>query len=312
MTRAARLFLAILVSLLASTAAHAQLFRTYVASDGSDANPCTLPQPCRLLPAAIAAVASGGEIWILDSANYNTATVNVTKSVSIVAVPGQIASLVAIAGAPAVSIATAGVVVSFRNVVFTKIVTNPGTYGLSITNATRVTIDDCLFANLDAPGIMAQGTTAAINVSGSLFRDIAAYAITVQNGPIMMLANSRLHGNGAGVRVISGAVSSFTVVNVTDSSISGGTFGVSVSSDVASVSAFAVITRSTIFGMSNGVSAVTTAGNAFITLSNNTIALNGQGFVQSGAGAQVKAYGNNYLNDNIGGESGTLTTAPLR
>ena len=127
MTRAARLFLAILVSLLASTAADAQLFRAYVASDGNDANPCTLPQPCRLLPAAIAAVASGGEIWILDSANYNTSTVNVTKSVSIVAVPGQIGSLVAIAGGPAVSIATAGVIVSFRNVVFTTVVTNPGT-----------------------------------------------------------------------------------------------------------------------------------------------------------------------------------------
>jgi hypothetical protein len=29
--------------------------------------------PCRLLPAALAAVASGGEVWMLDSANYNTA-----------------------------------------------------------------------------------------------------------------------------------------------------------------------------------------------------------------------------------------------
>ena len=64
--------LALVFALVLSSAAHAQLFRAYLASDGSDTHPCTLAQPCRLLPAALAAVASGGEIWMLDSANYNT------------------------------------------------------------------------------------------------------------------------------------------------------------------------------------------------------------------------------------------------
>src|SRR5262245_55407077 len=60
--------------LVPSLGTEAQLFRAYLASDGSDANPCTLPQPCRLLPAALAAVANGGEIWILDSAIFNTSS----------------------------------------------------------------------------------------------------------------------------------------------------------------------------------------------------------------------------------------------
>ena len=60
-------------------------FRAYLSSSGSDSNPCTVQQPCRLLPAALAAVADGGEIWILDSANFNAGTVAVAKSVSIVA-----------------------------------------------------------------------------------------------------------------------------------------------------------------------------------------------------------------------------------
>jgi hypothetical protein len=85
--------------LLAAGTSHAQLFRAYLASDGNDANPCTLPQPCRLLPAALTAVASGGEIWMLDSANYNSAMVNIGKSVSILAVPGAVGSLVALSGA---------------------------------------------------------------------------------------------------------------------------------------------------------------------------------------------------------------------
>ncbi len=81
---------AFVVMLLLSATAHAQLFRAYLDPSGSDANPCTLPAPCRLLPAALAAVASGGEIWMLDSANYSAGPVNITKSVTILALPGAL------------------------------------------------------------------------------------------------------------------------------------------------------------------------------------------------------------------------------
>jgi hypothetical protein len=80
---------AFVVTLLLSATAQAQLFRAYLAPDGLDANPCTLAAPCRLLPAALAAVTDGGEIWMLDSANYNAGPVNVAKSVSILAVPAR-------------------------------------------------------------------------------------------------------------------------------------------------------------------------------------------------------------------------------
>jgi hypothetical protein len=108
--------IAVAAALLLPAAAHAQLFRSYLARGGNDANPCTLPDPCRLLPAALAAVADGGEVWMLDSANYNATTVNVAKSVTILAVPGALGSVVAASG-PAISIATAGVKVALRNLV---------------------------------------------------------------------------------------------------------------------------------------------------------------------------------------------------
>ena len=90
--------LTLVAALLLSVSANAQLFRAYLAPTGVDTNPCTLPAPCRLLPAALNAVASGGEIWMLDSANYNTATVTIGKSVSILAVPGAVGSVIAIGG----------------------------------------------------------------------------------------------------------------------------------------------------------------------------------------------------------------------
>ena len=43
----------LLLFALSSIAAHAQLFRAYLSLNGSDANPCTLVAPCRLLPAAL-------------------------------------------------------------------------------------------------------------------------------------------------------------------------------------------------------------------------------------------------------------------
>src|SRR4051812_8876772 len=89
----------VLASALPPLAAHAQLFRAYIASFGADTNPCTVAAPCRLLPAAIAAVKDGGEIWLLDSANFNSGAVTINKNVSIQAVPGQVGSVVAFGGA---------------------------------------------------------------------------------------------------------------------------------------------------------------------------------------------------------------------
>jgi hypothetical protein len=52
-SRLFRILLAATAVVLVAGPAHGQLFRTYLASDGSDANPCTLQLPCRLLPAAL-------------------------------------------------------------------------------------------------------------------------------------------------------------------------------------------------------------------------------------------------------------------
>ena len=71
--------LALSLFVLASSGAHAagSLFRTYLSINGNDANPCTVQLPCRLLPAALAQTADQGEVWMLDSANYNTGAVTI-------------------------------------------------------------------------------------------------------------------------------------------------------------------------------------------------------------------------------------------
>src|SRR3982750_3555908 len=60
-----------------SCASHAAIFRAYLSAHGNDSKPCTVSDPCRLLPAALNVVADGGEIWMVDSANFNTAPVSI-------------------------------------------------------------------------------------------------------------------------------------------------------------------------------------------------------------------------------------------
>jgi len=158
----------------------AQLFRAYLSAEGNDANPCTIQAPCRLLPAALAAVQSGGEVWMLDAANYNTATVNVTKSVTILAVPGVVGSVVAVGG-PALAVATGTIHVALRNLVVVLLVGGGGTNGITVSGTgTTVTIDECQFANFPSYAITATGTLQ-LGVRNTVIRDSNG-GITVSGG----------------------------------------------------------------------------------------------------------------------------------
>ena len=76
-----RLAVFALAAVLAAPPSHA-IQRTFVASNGNDANACTLPAPCRSFTAALLKTsASNGEIIVLDSAGKGPVTI--AKSVSV-------------------------------------------------------------------------------------------------------------------------------------------------------------------------------------------------------------------------------------
>src|SRR5262245_11327588 len=82
MTRTASSLIACSFLLVLSNSAHALNTRSFISANGSDANPCTPPLPCRTLQAAHNNTTAGGEINMLDPAGYGT--VNITKAISIV------------------------------------------------------------------------------------------------------------------------------------------------------------------------------------------------------------------------------------
>jgi hypothetical protein len=309
-----RALLLLAASLVFATVAQAQLFRAYLSVTGKDSNPCTVSAPCRLLPAALNAVANGGEIWILDSANLNTTTVDINKSVSILAVPGAVGSVVATGGASAMHIAAANVTVGLRNLVFTSLATSAGTNGIDVTDALRVAVEDCLFAGLPGVGINAIGTSARIDVRNSVFRHVGGvnqYAIVAQDGPTVAIANSQFLDSARGVLVYGHTAGVTATASVTDSVITGAALGVTAASDASLVLARAIVTRTTIAHGAIGLYSQSSAGSALIVVTGSSVSDNSLGYYQSGTGAVVKSLGNNYIGEN-GGDSGMLTVSLTR
>ena len=300
---------ALAATLLLSATAQAQLFRAYLASDGNDANACTLVAPCRLLPAALTAVADGGEIWMLDSANYNTATVTIGKSVSILAVPGALGSVVAIGG-PAISITAAGLTIALRNLVIVPLPASGATFGVYMTGASALTIEGSLIANLPNDGVHVIGT-GQVEIATTIIRNNAGYAVWLQNGASADISGTRVLNNGNGILALS-TTATTTTATVSDTIISGGGTGIYLlTANADGVTRF-FVTRCTIQNTNIALDSQTTgAGTALLAVSNSMITNNNFAWSQSGTGSVIRTLGNNHLTDNAT-SLGSLTTASLQ
>jgi hypothetical protein len=295
---AARTVLAFVATLLLSPSASAQLFRAYLAPSpaGNDANACTLAAPCRLLPAALAAVADGGEIWMLDSANYNTATVDITKSVSILAVPGAVGSVVA-TGGPAISIAASGLAVALRNLVIVPLTGGGGTHGVSMTGASTLFIENSLIANLPQEGVNVTGT-GKVKIANSIMRNMGDYAVWLQNGASGEISGTQMLANGNAVLAY-GTTTATTTASVNDSVISGGNEGVYAQGLVAGAIARIFVSRSTIEGALTALDSFASGGgSALVTVSGSTITSNFNGWQLGGTGSVIESAGNNHIRGN--------------
>jgi hypothetical protein len=304
--------LAFAAALLLCATANAQIFRAYLASDGNDANPCTLAAPCRLLPAALAAVTDGGEIWMLDSANFNTATVTIGKSVSILAVPGAVGSVLAIGG-PAVSITVASLNISLRNLVIAPLPSSGATYGISMTGASTLTIENSLIANLPSAAVWVAGS-GKLKIANSIIRNSGGFAVWLQNGPQAEISGTQMLGNASGGVHASGTTATTTTASVSDSVISGGTEGVFAYTTVTGAAAKIFVTRSTIEGTTVALDCEIPAGagSAILAVSGSTVVNNYYGWYQAGAGSFIRTLGNNHITDNSGGTYGVLTATALQ
>jgi hypothetical protein len=296
-------FFAFLAALLLCGPAQALLFRAYLASDGNDANACTLPAPCRLLPAALATVADGGEIWMLDSANFNTMPVNVTKSVTILAIPGAVGSVLAIGG-DAFVINTGGVSVTLRNLVLVPFPGGGGTNGINMTAGAALTLEGCLIASMPQSGIFV-GTAASVRITDTTIRDNTSYGVYLKDGAKATITRATISGNQiSGVYVQGLTAATTTTADVADSTLDANANGLLEVSNNASATVKVSVQGSRIVRNAGaGLHAESTAGAAVtMSASNNIVSNNNSGIEGFTSGTRVWAVGNT-VSDNVTGLS---------
>ena len=300
---------AVTVMLLLSATAQAGVFRAYISSTGNDANPCTLSAPCRLLPVALAAVNDGGEIWMLDSANYNTATVTIAKSVSILAIPGAVGSVLAISG-PAISITAPSLTISLRNLVIVPLTGGGGVDGVSMTGASTLTIENCLIANLMNSGVYVVGT-GKVEIVNTIIRNNGVFAVYILNGASADISSTKMLKNGYGGVFAGSYAATTTTATVSDSVVSGGISGVASYTNNAGGIARIFLTRSTIQNTTNALDSTSTTGITVIAVSSSMIANNNYAWYQSGTGSVIRTLGNNHIADNTFSIGVLTSVAPL-
>jgi Right handed beta helix region len=277
--------------------------RTFVASNGSDTNSCSITAPCRAFAAAVAQTLAGGEVIVQDSAGYGPVTV--VQSVSIIAPPGVYAgiSVPATGNGTGVLIATAGISVVLRGL---SINSTGGTYGVRMTNGTELVIENSVISNFGM-GVSVEAP-ARVAITDSTVRDCSK-GVVVGFGANANVANSQVLGNLLeGIQIIGGAGAVTTHVHVSDTLVTGrGPGGSAYCIDnFASVgtTGHMSVTRVTVSGCSFAISNEP-SGSGTLTIGSSMVSGNGTAF--DSLGTNFFSLGNNQLSDNMFDTSGTIT-----
>ena len=289
-----------------TSAAQAQATRTWVSGTGDDANPCSRTAPCKTFAGAVSRTADCGEIDALDPAGYGTVTM--TKGLKIDGgggEAGQVASILATAGAPGVTVNNASATCHWdvlRNVDINGV--NVGANGVTIASSTSAG-NSLSLENVDIENFT--GICLDIEATGRM--NVQAYNSNFENcagGGI----KSNTVASGGGVNRVS--IEKSTIMR------NGGPgLWASANSDVsmhnglltgnANGGALADASTTKLFldqvqVVNNQGSGVHSTNSAITVVTQSTIAYNnGFGFLADAAG-QILTGNNNWLNSNTSGD----------
>jgi hypothetical protein len=304
--------LAVLATALAcslfTASAHARA-RTFVASYGNDAYPCTFGSPCRNFQQAVNVVDPGGEVTAIDSAGFGP--ISISKSVTITSPDGVEAGIVPVEGGNAITI-SAGATDAVELHGLTVDGSGVGNYGIEFTSGASLTVVNCVVRNL-ADGlhfVSTAATTRTLAVSNSYFNNNSQNGIqiaTASSGAISAaIDRTELNGNGSNGLLVFGTpgVTGQPTVAVTDSVAATNGCGFCVGSNSAGPTSTLSLTHVLSEGNGTGVAAGGVHGFAY--LAQSTLTGNAQSFSASNGGSTVFSYQDNYIAANNGPPSGSL------
>jgi hypothetical protein len=302
--------------LFTATAAHAATQRTFVASNGSDAYPCSLAQPCRSFATAIAKTDASGEVIVLDSAGYGPVTI--AKSVSVVAPMGVYAGVTVTAG-NGVTVNGANIKVRLRGLAING---QGGATGVFFQQGSELRIEDCAISNMADNGIdlrapssrtYVTATSVANSANTAVYADAFAgqvsvvldgvrlekqtWGVYVRQGAIATMRNSRVSGSSIGgfVVVDNGSASPLPIESrlvVDGSTFERNTAGMRAFTTVDNGIAHLDVVRSTVAHSEIGVEALGPSGLRFVTVVDSLVGNVTYGVRTSDLGSSASVSGN--------------------
>ena len=289
--------------------------RTFVASNGSDANPCSLTNPCRSFNTAIGQTLVDGEVIVLDSAGYGTATIS--QAVSINAPPGIYAGVSVCSGVGITVSAGAGKV-TLRGLTINNVQT--GTTGIAFNSGAVLYVDNVVVTNFPTAGLSANvGVNSSLYVANSTFHDngtgallnATAGTLTVSIDHTLFARNnvgvdlrdatagtvhdSTLSGNTTGLSAAPTTAAKTSKLEVRDCTIADNSgVGVVAGSGVAAPVLVSLVS-SLISGNVTGIQVTGAANSAYV--SDSTITRNTTGLVYVTSGTAVSGIDNRLVNN---------------
>jgi hypothetical protein len=283
MTKIASLdaLLATLVAcLLPAAPALAQRDRVFVASYGSDSNPCTFGSPCKTFQNAINVVAQGGEVTAIDSAGFGTFTIS--HAVTITSPNGVEAGI----AAPAVD----GVAITINagpsdNIVLSGLTLD----GDNVSNSTGIQFN----------------TGGSLSIQNSVIRNFSYAGIFFEpNGPSQFFALNTLLLNNGNAILIDNIVDTGTVSGVLDHVDIENNTGIGVGAGASAPYYVNVMMRNCTVANNGGAGLSAIGSGALIRVTRSTIKGNALGWLVTLSGS-VSSYADNNIDDN-----GSDNTAP--
>jgi hypothetical protein len=265
--------------------AHAVDNSRYVSMTGNDADACTLAAPCRTLQRGINVTPQGGELHLLNSANYG-GNVNINRSMTI---SGNGHTLF-LNGS--LDINQAGTVVALRDLVLD----GQGTVvdGIRITATSTVHIVRCTIHGFSVNGIEASADDIELFMIDSIVRaNGGAGLIATGEASRLAIDNSHFDNNGSGVGVFPDSRAA-----ISRSTASGNSSGLIV------FGGGKMTVESSVF-VGNAVG-LNVANDGFARISNSTFTENSNGISVNGTGV-VETRQNNTVRGNTNDVNGALT-----
>jgi hypothetical protein len=281
------LLVTVLVCSLPAAPALAQRDRVFVASYGSDSNPCTFGSPCKTFQNAVNVVAQGGEVTAIDSAGFGTFTIS--HAVTITSPNGVEAGVAAPASGGAAITINAGT----NDIVSLNGLTLDGdgvanTTGILFNSGGSLSVQNSVIRNFKYGIYFLPSVSSQLSVSNTLVSD-NVYGVDIYP---------------AGSETITGVLDHVQMVNNQDY----GLYIVAISLAINLTVSDSVSANNGGFG----VAAYSDSGTPSIMVRNSTIANNGNdGVLADGSGTTIWVTRSTITGNTTGWAntaSGTVTT----